>query len=179
MRFSTMPLLAIGLCAVGCAEDVKIVVEAEHYRLLVPHMAKVEDETASGGWCVAAPTVGHPCAMDVDPGYAAYRLRVPADGRYRLWARCLWPDGARNSLWLRVGSWPLVALGDDGTYMRWHWVKGPIGDLKAGEHVIVFRCREEAGKLDQFVLVNDAAYLPVRQMAETPEYIMPLPSKAK
>lgn len=174
-----LALTALIDCGLAQAEDVKIVIEAEHYGMLVPHMAKVKDETASGGWCIEAPPMhraAHPTpGADSDPGYVAYRTRVPADGTYRLWGRCWWSGAgcAPDSFWLRIGQADPVVFGQDGIYQRWHWVKGPQASLPAGEHVIVFRYREERGKLDQFLLENSrGCYAPVRVMRETPQYLV-------
>ena len=149
---------------VGAASN-KVMVEAEKYTSITPSMAKASDSLASGGFCVQVPVArphGTTEGASKDQGKAVYTVNVPSAGTYRFWARTWWFDGCGNSFHLKIGTKPAVVLGQDGTYKKWHWVKGPVMQLPAGTVTIVVQNREDGAKLDQFLLTKDQRYIPVR-----------------
>jgi len=89
------------------------------------------------------------------PGEVVFRVNIPEEGTYRLWARVWWMDGCGNSFFVVAGGRPPAVLGEDGTYKTWHWVelKVPFA-FKQGETTIVFKNREDGVKLDQVLLLK-------------------------
>jgi hypothetical protein len=133
---------------------------------------KAEDPSGkvSGNKALAVPKL--------DPGAKVareeitYKVKVPADGRYYLWARTFWTTGCGNSFFVKVqgydsGEW---IIGGDGTYNMMHWVcLSDTGDnksrprpliLKKGTVTITFGSRESGTMLDQAVLANDPGFQP-------------------
>jgi len=162
------------LAALVWAGTTKIVVEGEAYYSIKPSMAVATSEVASGGKYVQIPLRRPHAATETDPaddGHAKYRVKAPADGNYRLWALCSWYDGCGNSFFVIVDENPATIIGQDGTYQRWHWVKGPRVQLSAGWHWIKIQNREDGAKLDQFMLTTSERYVPVAKEAPTPEFI--------
>jgi hypothetical protein len=163
------------LAAWVSAAAVKIVVEAENYISIVPSMAKATSSVTSGGAYIHIPLKrphGTEEGAPSDQGRATYKIKVPAKGKYRFWGRAHWYDGCGNSFFLKVGDKPPVVFGQNGTYGRWHWVRGPLLDLEAGEVTLVIQNREDGAMLDQFLLTPDQRYVPVRAEKETPAYIV-------
>lgn len=172
-------LLAMVLAALAVvlawAARVKIVVEAESYFSITPSMTVGPDKTASGSKYVYIP-LRRPHGEDesgpTDSGNTVYKFKVPAAGVYRLWVRANWYDSCGDSFFVVVDDGPQSWVGEDGTYQKWHWVKGKTYQLSAGVHTIRFQNREDGAKLDQFLLTNDLRYVPTRIEAETPGYIV-------
>lgn len=176
-RLTAATIIAVVLvaAAVAWAATVKIVVEGEDYFAISPSMAKVTGSTeASGGAYVHIPLRRPHAATESGPsdtGNARYKINVPSAGKYQLWARTNWYDSCGNSFFVIVDDKPAVVIGEDGTYGKWHWVKGPLLTLSAGQHIIRFQNREDGAKLDQFMLINSTRYVPVRAETPTPQYI--------
>jgi hypothetical protein len=173
----TLMLVAASLlvAAVVQAAPVKIVVEAENYLSIVPSMTKATSSVASGGAYIHIPLQrphGTKEGVPIDQGRTSYKIKVPAKGKYRFWGRAHWHDGCGNSFFLKVGNKPVVVFGQNGTYGRWHWVRGPLLDLDAGVVTIVIQNREDGSMLDQFMLISDQRYVPVRAEKQTPAYIV-------
>ncbi|MEA3399792.1 MAG: hypothetical protein U9R79_00970 [Armatimonadota bacterium] len=157
------------------AATIKIVVEGEDYYSIKPSMAKHASEVASGKAYIHIPLRRPHAATETEPsddGNARFRIRVPASGVYRLWARGHWYDSCGNSFFLIVDDKPATVIGEDGTYQKWHWVKGPRLQLSAGVHIIRIQNKEDGAKLDQFMLTNNSRYVPVRAEKRTPQYII-------
>ncbi len=156
------------LATIAWAARVKIVVEAEKCATITPSMQKVTSAVASNGAFIQIP-LRRPHATSetgpADSGNATYSVNIPSAGSYRFWGRTHWHDGCGNSFFLKIAGKPAVVLGQDGTYQRWHWVKGPTVQLPAGALSVVIQNREDGAKIDQFMLINDLNYVPVR--AET------------
>lgn len=164
-------LLCVVLVVLVCAALVyaatdKVVVEAERYTSITPTMTKSADATASGGAYVGIP-VARPHATTEgapkDQGRAVYKVTIPSAGSWRFYARTKWYDGCGNSFLLKIGDKPTITLGQDGTYGKWHWVKGGQAiTLPAGPVTIIIQNREDGAKLDQFLLTKRPGYVPVR-----------------
>jgi len=88
-----------------------------------------------------------------------------------VWARTNWYDGCGNSFFIILDSNPSSYI-TDGTYGRWHWVKGAQYSLSAGQHTIRFQNREDGAKLDQFLLINSTRYVPTTAETRTAQYIV-------
>ncbi len=175
MLFVASVSLLLALATATTASAAKIVVEAESYSKLVPSMAKATSQVASGQGYIHIPlqrphgtTEGAPA----DSSYALYKVKITQAGAYNFWGRAHWYDGCGNSFFLKVDDKPAVVFGNDGTYQRWHWVKGLRLSLSAGTHVIKIQNREDGAKLDQFMLTTNSRYVPVSAEKQTPEYIV-------
>jgi hypothetical protein len=178
MKRLALPLLVAllaGLVTWAGATATKVVFEAESYSSITPSMAKATSSVVSGGAYIHVPLKrphGETEGAPTDQGKAVYKLRMPVAGNYRFWALCNWYDGCGNSFFVKIDDKPPVVLGQDGTYQRWHWIKGPLLQLSAGQHTVVIQYREDGAKLDQAMFINDARYVPVRPLAATPQYLV-------
>lgn len=175
-RLTAATIIAVVLVAatMAWAATVKIVVEGEDYFAISPSMAKATGSTeASRGAYVHIPLRRPHATTETGPsdtGNARYKVNVPTAGSYQLWARANWYDSCGNSFFVIVDDKPSVVIGEDGTYGKWHWVKGPLLSLSAGQHIIRIQNREDGAKLDQFMLINTTRYVPVRAETRTPQY---------
>jgi len=157
----------------------KIVIEAEHFSQITPSMQVSADNKASKGKCIEITLIlphGTDESGPSDNGKAVYKIKVPADGIYRFWARCWWYDGCGNSFFLQCDNKPIVTLGSDHTYKKYHWVKGPKLKLNQGIHYIRIVNREDGAKMDQWLLwlidsPSKDNWIPVQAERETSEYI--------
>ncbi len=178
MRRYITPLLiaalVVTLITMAWAATVKIVIEGEDYVSIKPSMAKATSEQASGKAYVHVP-IRRPHAVTetgpADTGNCVYKFKVPAAGTYQLWALVNYFDGCGNSFFTIMDTMPSTYI-TDGTYGRWHWVKGAKYTLTAGQHTIRFQYREDGAKLDQFMLINNTRYVPTRAEVRTPAYII-------
>ena len=153
------------LLTVAWAATGKVVVEAEKCATITPSMQKATSTLASNGAYIQIPLLRPHATTETGPadsGSATYNVNIPVAGSYRFWGRTHWQDGCGNSFFLKIGSKPAVVLGQDGTYQRWHWVKGPTVQLPAGVVQIIIQNREDGAKLDQFLLTSNLNYVPVR-----------------
>lgn len=173
MKRFVLPLLVVlvlGAASWALASTVKVVFEAEGYTSITPSMTKTASSLASGGAYVQVPLKrphGEEEGAPTDQGRAVYKVRIPANGKYRFWGYCHWHDGCGNSFFLKIDDKPAVVLGQDGTYQRWHWVKGPSLQLTAGVHTVVLQYREDGAKMDQALFTTDQRYVPVRAERKT------------
>jgi len=157
--------ITVGLVGLALAAANKVVVEAEKYGSIVPSMQVATSSLASGGAFIQIPLHRPHATTETGPadqGRTSYSVNIPAAGSYRFWGRTHWHDACGNSFFLKIGNKPEVALGQDGTYQRWHWVKGPIVELAAGPVQVTLRNREDGAKLDQFMFTKNLNYVPVR-----------------
>ena len=158
----------------------KIVIEAEHFSQITPSMKVSVDNKASRGKCIEIPLIlphGTDKSGPSDTGKTVYKIKIPADGIYRFWARCWWYDGCGNSFFLQCDSKPKVTLGSDQTFKKYHWVKGPKLKLSQGIHYIRVINREDGAKMDQWLLwlldsPSKDNWIPVRAERETGQYIV-------
>ena len=169
-------ILAVGvIAALAYGATTKVVFEGEHYTSITPSMTQGSSGDASNGAYVQVPLQrphGYEEGAPTDTGKAVYKIKIPVAGSYRVWARCHWYDGCGNSFFLKIDDKPAVVLGQDGTYQRWHWVKGPTLHLGTGQHTIVLQNREDGSKLDEALLTTDLRYVPVRIEKETAAYVV-------
>lgn len=150
-------LAVLAATSAALAASGKIVVEAEKYTSIAPSMARGTDATASGGAYVGIPLARPHASVESAPkdqGRAVYRVNIPAAGTYRFWGRTRWTDGCGNSFFVKIGAKPPVVLGQDGTYLQWHWVLGPTLALPAGPVQVVIQNREDGCRIDQFLFMK-------------------------
>lgn len=180
MTATTIIVVAIALSLAAGAFAAKVVVEGEHYYKIKPSMAKASSQVASGKAYVHIPLQrphGTEEGKPSDTGYAYYKVQIPATGTYNFWGRAHWYDGCGNSFFLKVDDKPAVVFGNDGTYQRWHWVRGVRLNLSAGVHTFRIQNREDGAKLDQFMLTTSTRYVPVRAEHETSQYVIRPPKE--
>ncbi|MCX7599064.1 MAG: hypothetical protein N2512_09390 [Armatimonadetes bacterium] len=168
-------VLAVVTAAYVWAARVKIVIEAENYVSITPSMTVGSDKTASASKYVHIPLRrphGENESGPADTGNTVYKFKIPVAGVYRLWVRANWYDSCGDSFFVIVNDQAQSWVGEDGTYQKWHWVKGKTYQFSAGVHSIKFQNREDGAKLDQFLLTNDLRYVPTRIEKQTPSYIV-------
>lgn len=179
------PIIALAL-VVGAGEALaqRIVVEAQSFYNIKPSMVLKADREASGGRCIEVP-LKQPRAEETGPaddGHAEYRIRIPADGAYQFWGRCWWYDSCGNSFFILVNTdrvtekTPIIT---GQTYKRWHWVAGPVFNLKSGTYRIRIQYREDGPRMDQFILTTTPRnrWQPTRIERETPQHIIRRPQQ--
>jgi hypothetical protein len=158
--FLTTFSLVIALSAM--AEEI-ICFEAESGQEIVAPVAIVAGEPAesvSGGKIVEVKQ-GAGEGKKVG-GSISYSIELAETGNYYLWARVWWLDGCGNSFSVKFNDGPTFAFGNDNTFKNWHWVKARVRlKLEAGTHTIVVSNREDGIKIDQFLLTDDRAVVPV------------------
>jgi hypothetical protein len=138
-------------------EPATIFVEAEEGQL-TPPMRKLARSDAAGGFAVAVPTGsgrGEAGGKVLDNGYATYKIAIPEDGKYRVSARVFWPNDSANSFFYAWDGGPPKLLGNDELLRKWHWIETSPTPLKAGEHTLVIRNREEGSIIDCMTVVPD------------------------
>lgn len=164
MKYVFAAMVAVVVAAGVFAASNKIVVEAEK-GVLTPSMRKTASVNASGKAFIEIPLRRPHATTETGPadaGNAKYSVTIPAAGSYRFWGRAHWYDSCGNAFNLKIHDKPWAVFGQDGTYQRWHWVKGPTVTLPAGKIQIIIQNREDGAKLDQFILTRDLNYVPVR-----------------
>ncbi|MCW8132672.1 MAG: hypothetical protein KIS92_20160 [Planctomycetota bacterium] len=133
--------------------------EAEAAQDYTPPMRTLAHPSAARGTCLGVP-LGAGKPPEAAEGRARYALAVEHAGAYRLWIRAWWIDGCSNSVAASFDGRAPEPIGNDGTYGRWHWVKGPRLDLAAGAHELLLLHREDGIELDQLALCDDEAFEP-------------------
>ena len=116
-----------------------------------------------------------------------YKVKVPQDGIYYLWARTYWVNGCGNSFFMQIegydsGDW---IIGGDGTYNSMHWVCLNDGgnnsgnprplQLKKGTVTFTVGAKESATKIDQFLLTTDRKLTPANIYKPTADLLAPPP----
>lgn len=100
-------------------------------------------------------------------GRAHLVLQVPEAGRFRLWLRCRWSDSCGNSLGAAVGDGPVLTVGQDAVYDRWHWVEAGEVEAAAGPLSLTLEEREDGVAVDQALLCPaDSTFVPAGPIVE-------------
>jgi len=95
------------------------------------------------GWCNEA------------GGSARYHCYVPADGRYTLWAYCLWGGVCTNAVYAQIDTSAKAVLGNDPLYDRWHWVRGVAWPLSRGTHILTLSNHSDGIAVQRLLLLSD------------------------
>lgn len=170
-------LLAGGI--VDSARAATLVFEGENYSWIKPSMRVAQgDEGASKQKYVYIPLrPGHGETEQgpTNDGNTTYKIYIPTEANYTLWARVKWHDGCGNSFYVMVDNLnpenaPYIT---DNAYQKWHWVKGRTYHLTKGYHRFRFQYREDGAKLDQFLITTASPeeWVPTRKLRETPGYL--------
>jgi hypothetical protein len=93
-------------------------------------------------------------------GKATYRFYVPEDGKYYIWAYCLWFDKCANAVFAKIDNMDKAILGNDNIYKQWHWVRGYAIKLKKGAHDLELSNHSDHISLQKIHLINSATTLP-------------------
>lgn len=93
-------------------------------------------------------------------GKATYRFYVPEDGRYYIWAYCLWFDKCTNAVFAKIDNLDKAIIGNDNIYKKWHWVRGFSIKLKKGAHDLELSNHSDHISLQKLLLINSATTLP-------------------
>jgi hypothetical protein len=120
----------------------------------------------------------------VTPDAVQYRVRIPADGTYYLWARAYWSSGCGNAFLVNMAGITThdMTLGGDATYGALHWVclygedaQGgtplPL-PLRRGMVTMTLKAKDGDTRVDQFMLTTDADTRPAGVYRDTPEALM-------
>ena len=120
--------------------------EAEAYQAIEEPFRVIQDNEASAYAAIAAPN-----ETAKGKGHVTYRLRVPATGDYRLYARVFWEDGCSNSLAMESEA-GMVVLSSD-IFSRWHTLRAARAlSLEEGEQTIIIRNLEDGVRIDYWGL---------------------------
>lgn len=90
-------------------------------------------------------------------GKASYRFFIPEDGKYHIWAYCLWFDECANAVFAKIDEQDKAILGNDPVYNKWHWVMGFDINLKKGTHNLVLSNHSDHISLQKIVFSNSAS----------------------
>ncbi len=93
-------------------------------------------------------------------GEASYKFYIPQDGRYRLWAYCLWFDDCANAVFARIDTMEKAIVGNDPIYKKWHWARGFDVDLKKGTHTIVLSNHSDHISVLKILLTSSTSAAP-------------------
>ena len=89
-------------------------------------------------------------------GKADYRFFIPEDGKYHIWAYCLWFDECANAVFAKIDNQDKAIIGNDPVYNKWHWVRGFDLNLKKGTHSLVLSNHSDHIALQKIVFANSA-----------------------
>jgi hypothetical protein len=188
--FSGTPLEAarklLAGAELGLRPPVTLWLQAEDAARIVGKMAKgsavgVKEEGAFGDLVVCT---GRPNRLKPDEWYCEYRVDIPHEGRWTLWARVRYPSGADHSFGIVLPGQEVTldhtqVLGNCGVNQKkWHWTgRGggsttvPPGQpitftLPKGPFTFRIHAREGGGtvqmnpRLDCLCLTDDPTYVP-------------------
>ena len=129
--------------------------EAESFNKITSGLEIIKDDDASNKKIIISRLQSH-----ITRAYAQYNFNVSQSGEYTFWARTFWPGGCNNSFLVTVNNSPKLQFGNDPLLRKWHWVKGPILELQAGENELQIWNDERLAQIDMFLLTNDNYYEP-------------------
>lgn len=148
----------------------KIWIEAED-AVMTGVFTTATDSNASSQSYLTIPNGSGDVLDDPSQGsYAEYVFNLPMNGYYHILAKTLTNDDADDSVYISIDNGPphLWAFAHGGGQW-WLWDKpsdgqGFIGPrwylLTAGQHTLRITQREDGVKIDQFLITNDADYMP-------------------
>lgn len=135
----------------------------------VSGMTVASDASASGGQYVTTSTA--------NAGSVTFTFTAPSAGSYYVWGKIEAVDGNSDSFFVSADGGATDVYDDAQSYGGfWQWTvvngRGTSGTpftlnprvftLGAGTHTITFGGREVGAKLDQVLITNDAAFVPVK-----------------
>lgn len=93
-------------------------------------------------------------------GEANYRFYIPKDGRYLIWAYCLWFDECANAIFAQIDDLDKAIIGNDPVYNQWHWVRGFDVYLKKGTHRLLMSNHSDHVSLQKVLFTNSSINTP-------------------
>jgi hypothetical protein len=93
-------------------------------------------------------------------GDATYRFYIPQNGKYRIWAYCLWFDECANAVFAQIDNLEKAILGNDPIYNQWHWTRGFDVELEKGTHTLVLSNHSDHISLQKVLLTNSHSFTP-------------------
>ncbi|MHC4737931.1 MAG: hypothetical protein ACYS9Y_03405 [Planctomycetota bacterium] len=93
-------------------------------------------------------------------GKASYRFFIPEDGRYHIWAYCLWFDECANAVFAQIDEQDKAIVGNDPVYKKWHWVRGFDVNLTKGTHSLLLSNHSDHVSLQKIVFSHSASAEP-------------------
>lgn len=93
-------------------------------------------------------------------GTADYKFYVPKDGKFTIWANCLWFDVCANAVFVQIDGIEKAILGNDPIYNKWHWVRGFDIKLKKGTHSLKLSNHSDHISLLEVRLTSSTATTP-------------------
>ncbi len=143
-----------------------IAVEAENAILHTSMEIARDADASSEGFIWVPEGSGRSKDPDAESGYAVITFDVSSAGNYVIWGRTISQNG-HNSFFISV---------DDGDYALWDtqvstsWVWDKISHregadpvhyyLKAGEHTLKIKQREDGTKIDKIIITRDMGFVP-------------------
>jgi hypothetical protein len=85
------------------------------------------------------------------------KFNVSEAGTYVFWGRAWWADSCGNSFYVQIDSGSKYVFGEQGTYKKWTWFKGPKFSLSAGEHTLWVMGREDGALLDKVIFLPSSS----------------------
>ncbi|NOY81988.1 MAG: hypothetical protein GXP31_13405 [Kiritimatiellaeota bacterium] len=141
------------------------VVDASEAKEFTPPVVKDKDPRAAEGTILRIPddTGKPPEGADPDMKFGGMRFEVdiPRNMTCAVWMRVFWEGSCGNSIYYRHTDGTTLAVGNDGTYDIWHWLKVPKSfRFKKGRNTFYVLNREDGVRLDQIVITGDLEYVP-------------------
>jgi hypothetical protein len=93
-------------------------------------------------------------------GEASYHFFIPEEGRYCIWAYCLWFDECANAVFAQIDQMDKAIVGNDPLYNQWHWVRGFDVHLAQGTHSIMLSNHSDHVSLQKLLLTSASAPAP-------------------
>ncbi len=150
----------------------QVINAAAAVKRFTPPFDKEKKAGASGPLVLAIPDLKGKPPEGAKPGMkyggAEFEIDMPRNMTCNVWMRVWWAGSCGNSLYYRHWDGTTIAVGNDGTYHAWHWLKVPeTYHFKKGKNRFYVLDREDGIYLDQIVITGDLEYVP--QGIEVPE----------
>jgi hypothetical protein len=93
-------------------------------------------------------------------GEASYKFYIPAEGKYHVWAFCLWFDECANAIFAKIDQMDKAIVGNDPVYKQWHWARGFDVELTRGTHTLVLSNHSDHIAVQKILFTNSAGVTP-------------------
>jgi len=93
-------------------------------------------------------------------GKATYKFYIPEDGKYHIWAYCLWFDECTNATFAQIDGMDRAIVGNDPVYNKWHWVRGFDANLNKGTRTLVLSNHSDHISIQKVLLTNSTSVRP-------------------
>jgi hypothetical protein len=93
-------------------------------------------------------------------GQASYKFFIPENGKYHIWAYCLWYDECANAIFAQINDLDKAIVGNDPIYKKWHWVRGFDIKLKKGTHSLVLSNHSDHIALQKIIFTGATSLRP-------------------